>query len=185
MAYLGPEVVGPSDELNNWPDSSLPRKILPQITSPAEWEQGLRTLTGKTAPYAQYVPNIVYIRLGGEELYSLTVNRGYVPNKTIHAEPMARRPALDILLAARGVSGIAPELFFDISYEEASAFLLQFSAIKTLDDWRSFAGAYKIPRTSAKFWPFVDWLHDWMAKHMPVQAGILELKLYDKGDLPF
>ena len=187
LVRLGPEVVGSTDTLNNWPDDDMAKTILPEIQNQSEWEMGLRTLTGKAKPFTQFVPNIVFVRLGGETLYSLTVNRGYIPDKIISgkAELKARRRQSDILLATRGLSGVAPELFFDLSYAQASGFLKQFSAVRTLDEWRAFANQFKIPRNSPQFWPFVDWLHDWQALRNPVDAAILELKLYDKGDLPF
>ncbi len=182
---MGRSVVGQEDRLNNWPNDTLPRSILPSIKNVDEWEMGLRTITGQPTEFAKFVPNIVHIRLDNQYLYSLTVVRGYVPNKMFLTEKLSRNPAQDIITATPGFFGVMPELFVDLSFEQASAFLAGFHQVNDLEGWKRFIGEYRIARNSPVFWDFVDWLHDWQEQHMRDEAGIIELRFYDRSDLPY
>ena len=51
--------------------------------------------------------------------------------------------------------------------------------------WNRFSDRYKIGRNSPRFWPFVDWMHAWLGSNLPVRAGLLELRAYDKDATPF
>ena len=51
--------------------------------------------------------------------------------------------------------------------------------------WNAFEARYGIARNSAELWPFVDWLNHWQEKNIPVRAGLLEMRVYEKDELPF
>jgi len=181
---VGPGVLVQQDRLNNWGDeaaSALPA----QVTSAADFEEGLRALTAKDAPYARFVPNVVHVRLGGDKLYTILADRGYWGDKIAVGEPSDRRPEKDHIVALPGFSGFEAHLFVDLSYEQAASFLKDVAAVDNLDKWRAVRKTYGIGRTSSRFWPFVDWLHAWQQQHMPVEAGLLELRFYDKDEQPF
>ncbi|MBF0314211.1 MAG: fatty acid cis/trans isomerase [Oligoflexia bacterium] len=187
LKKFGPTIVGPEDTLNNWPNTNLPQKILPAITNIEEWEQGLRAITAKSGIYPRYFPNIAYVRIGGAngELYSLTTQRAYSPHKLSLFEKSSRRPDDDVIHAYHGLMGIAPELFFDLSFENASSFLKELQAVHDPESSAAFFSKYKIARNSPKFWSFADWLHAWQEKNMPIEGGILEFRFYDLTDVPF
>ena len=185
LAKLGGNIIGDPDRLNNWPDSSLPKGIATQIKSIDDWEAGLRSLTARKTPYAQLIPNVIYVRIDGTQLYTLYANRGYTPDKLTLLEAQSRDRTKDMMMAYKGLLGIAPELFIDLRLSDAADFLSKLAQVTTVDGWESLAAKYKIGRNSEKFWPFVDWISAWQHEHMPIEAGILELRFYDQGGRPY
>src|SRR5690606_17720308 len=155
------------------------------IDTVEEFEAGLRTLTNREAPFARFVPNVVHVRLGGEHLYSLLAVRGFKDSKIIGTEKLDRAPEHDSLRAVPGMVAYEAHTFVDLAFEDAAAFLTELSEVDSLADWSAFSDRYKIGRNSPAFWPFVDWLHDWMEVPMPVRAGLLELRVYDKDERAF
>ena len=53
------------------------------------------------------------------------------------------------------------------------------------NNFNAIRNGYAITRNSSKFWPFVDWLHDWMVNGKSdlgpgvVYSGVLDLSKYD------
>ena len=182
---MGAGVIVSEDRLNHWPNDAAPTGIPARVTSVSDFEAGLRTLTAHTAPYGKLIPNVVHIRVAGEHLYTLLANRGYWGDKNLLAESTARDRNDDQVVAVPGFTGFEAHQFFDLTYDQAAPFLKALGAMKTVDDWRAVRKAYGIARTSTRFWPFVDWLHAWMGQHMPVEAGLLELRFYDKDETPY
>ena len=178
-------VLGPEDRLNNWPNGSLPRVVAPSIATPDDFEAGLRTVTNRTAPYAGFFPNVVYVRLGGDTLYTLLAVRGYNGDKIGTGEAAARVRANDVVVAVPGLSAFEPHLFFDLPYERASSFVNDLAAVKDQASWDRFVDTYAIARNSPSFWPFVDWIHHWQEQNIGPRAGLLELRVYDKDATPF
>ncbi len=178
-------VLGPADRLNHWPSNQLPSYIDDSIDDVEEFEAGLRTLTNREAPFARYVPNVVHLRLGGQHLYSLVVVRGFKDSKIISTEKADRAPEHDSLRAVPGMVAYEAHMFVDLAFDDASAFLNELQAVDDLPAWNGFSDRYKIGRNSPTFWPFVDWLHDWMEANTPVRAALLELRVYDKDEQAF
>jgi hypothetical protein len=174
-----------TDFLNNWPVTDREKKIYATIDSLSQWEAGLRTLTGKTAPYAQFVPNVVHLRLGKEHLYTLYVDRGLKNNKIVNLEKFDRKPEEDIVRAVKGLIGPFPHLFIDLEWSQSATFLRELRKIESLEAWIRFADHYKVPRNSDKFWPFVDWLHEWIGQNMKEEGALLDLRNYDIRDKPY
>jgi hypothetical protein len=177
--------LGPADRLNHWPDDSLPSKVLPTIATTDDFEAGLRTLTAREAPFAGYMPNVVHLRLGGQYLYTLLAVRGYRGDKISTAEASARQRQHDTMVAVAGLSAYEAHLFVDLPFEKASAFLTDLGNVGDLTAWNAFEARYGIARNSAQLWPFVDWLNHWQEQNIPVRAGLLEMRVYEKDELPF
>lgn len=173
------------DTLNNWPANSLRKTIFPTIDSTEKWEAGLRTLTGKLAPYARYVPNVMHIRLNNEYLYTIFADRGRHNDKIIMLEKLDRNPKLDIIRAKKGFVGPFPHLFVDLEFDEAATFLTRLSQVDSKSSWIDFIDDYKIERNDDAFWKFVDWLNDWISKNMKEDGGLLDLRNYDIRDVPY
>jgi len=102
-------------------------------------------------------------------------------------QEQTRDESRDTLSIFRGVVGDYPELFLDVDFTDAADFLKQMQSINN-DNYkttlRNLKRDYAITRNSAEFWPFVDWLHDWMVdqKQGYINAGVLDLSRYDLYD---
>lgn len=183
MRHLGEKVTGPMDPINVLnPSRSLPQAI----SSHAQLEAALSTLTGWRQPFVQHLPNLTLLRSDGE-LYTLVVNRGYAWHNSIATESLARRPELDTLSVDRGLVGTRPELFIDLPLAKAPEFLALLRAVDSELAWSelldrysaaSYGDARMILRAQPEFWSFLDWLHDWNVKHNPVTAGLLDVSEY-------
>jgi hypothetical protein len=177
-------VLGPDDRLNHWPDDSRPSLVVPSIVGTDDFEAGLRTLTGKEG-FAQFLPNAVHVRLGGQYLYTLLAVRGWREDKIAVNEKGARQRQNDYMVAIPGFAAYEAHMFVDLPFEQASAFLVELGSVSDQASWDAFAGKYKIARNSPQFWPFVDWLHHWQEQNIPLRAGLMELRVYDKDATPF
>ena len=178
--------LGPEDRLNNWP-TVRPTAVAPQIASVETWEAGLRTVTNRVLPFGRFFPNVVHVRLDGQHLYTLLSVRGYRSDKipSRGAESSARTRETDYIVAVPGFTVYEGHMFVDLSYAQAPAFLNELAAVTDQAAWNRFSDRYKVARNSARFWPFVDWLHDWMGQHMPLRAALIELRAYDQDETPF
>jgi hypothetical protein len=177
--------LGPDDRLNHWPDDSRPARIADTIANTDDFEAGLRTLTGRELPFAHFLPNVVHVRLGGQSLYTLLAVRSYRNDKIAAGEASARTREHDVMVAIPGFAAYEAHLFVDLPFDRAAAFLNELGAVTDQSSWDQFARRYKVARNSAAFWPFVDWLHHWQELNIPVRAGLMELRVYDKDATPF
>jgi hypothetical protein len=177
-------VLGPEDRLNHWPDDSRPSLVAPTIVTTDDFEAGLRTLTGKPG-FAQFMPNVVHVRLGGQYLYTLLAVRGWREDKIAANESAARQRQNDYMVAIPGFAAYEAHMFVDLPFENAAPFLTELGSVSDQASWDAFASKYKVARNSPQFWPFVDWLHHWQEANMPLRAGLLELRVYDKDETPF
>jgi hypothetical protein len=159
------------------------------INTIADWEKYVRMITvdrGK-GRYAPYLPSTTYIRVGSPgnyKLYTLISNRGYLSHNFAFTEDLTRAPERDTISVYRGALGDYPELFLDIGLSSSQDFLQRVQSLN-VNNYKEVLGKlkqdYAIRRNSAEFWPFVDWLHDQIAKADDgyIASGILDLSKYD------
>ena len=89
------------------------------------------------------------------------------------------------MVAIPGFAGFTAHMFVDLPYERAAQFLTELDAVRDEAGWLRFDAAYKVARNSEEFWGFVDWLHAWMGRNIPLRAALLELRTYDMTATPF
>jgi hypothetical protein len=181
-----------SDNQNIYVSPMQDKIRIPVIGNFDQWENTLRAITedrGK-GRYAPYLPSITYLRVNSDDnyrLYTLISNRGYLSHNVIFYEDQERDPMRDTISIFRGVVGDYPELFLDVPLERGADFLRRMQDLNA-DNYRaglsSLKKDYGIPRNSAKFWPFVDWLHKTLVETGDgyISAGILDLSKYDLYD---
>jgi hypothetical protein len=180
---MGP-ALGPEDRLNHWPNDNRPSVIAPTIGNTDDFEAGLRTLTGKEG-FAQFMPNVIHVRLGGQYLYTLLAVRGWREDKIAAGEKAARQHEHDYMVAIPGFAAYEAHMFVDLPFDRAADFLGALGAVADQASWDGFAAQYKVARNSPQFWPFVDWMNHWQEQNIPVRAGLMELRVYDKDATPF
>lgn len=136
---------------------------------------------------APVLPGITYIRVGDERerrVYSLISNRGYLAHELLFSEKQLRDRSRDTLSLYPGMIGDYPEMFLDVPLSGAEAFLRRLQGV-TADNAAAVLAAirddFAITRDSTAFWPFVDWLHEYMVSNAGdyIGAGILDLSEFD------
>ncbi len=161
----------------------LPGRILGQ----QELEQALSSLLNQPGkPFAQYLPNISYLILADKPwIYTLIPHRGYYFNNFATLEKLSRNKSKDELSAFRGIVGDRPEFFFHLYTKDVRQFVLELSSLDNESDWVVFKSRYGIRRNSQKFWPTLDYVHNWMRENTPLESGLLDVRNYDVTDKIF
>ena len=182
--HLGPAIAGPPDRLN--PDAKPPVAPKEPVASFADWERGIASLTvipGQA--FTRYLPSVMVLRLtrGSESrVYSLVANRVYKSQFTLvfaDASPLYDRFSLSVYPTI--VNGF-PNLFADLTMDQAGGFLEGLRGMDSQSDWDAFKSRYGILRNSARLWPFYDWINDWNFRERGAAAGFLDLTYYDTPD---
>lgn len=163
------------DEITHETSDEIP----PQISNIEHWEKALSALSQKrNIPFAQFLPNILFIRLENQP-YTLISNRSYAFNNIVTLGPLAYEPEKDTVAAFRGLFGDRPELFIDLSLEQADSFLKDLLLIHTQNQWARFKETYGIRRNNPVFWQMLDWFHNWDHQAAPLEAGVFDVNEYD------
>lgn len=78
-----------------------------------------------------------------------------------------------------GFIGAYPNAFWRVTESELPAFVRQFSAVRTAQDYRALVQRYGIARDNEKFWSYSDWMHRSYREHDPLGWGLLDFNRYD------
>ena len=65
---------------------------------------------------------------------------------------------------------------------DAARFVEELSQVDSVEKWVAFDKTYGIDRVDTEFWPFTDWLHQWISANMGAEGGVLDLRNYDLRD---
>jgi hypothetical protein len=204
-------VIAQSDELNSdeSDENILPQDKLkssaasiPSLSKFDDWDKAVKQVFSDRGRgrYAPYLPAITWVRVktddGNYRIYSLIGNRGYKShNISLLSSSETSSPVRDIARDTtsiyRGIVGDYPQLFLDTELNDgnlSAAKLLQIVQSINNSNYRQkfdeIRRSFAIERNSPKFWPFVDWLHDWMIQTMTdfgpgmVWAGLIDLSKY-------
>lgn len=162
----------------------------------------LRQIAGeKSKGFAPYLPNVTYLRIGGQRLnfdpvsmsvklnkedlvYSLVVDRGYRFNNVAFGMNLARNPEGDTISVFTGVIGDFPNLFFDVSETEVSEFVQALRALQSKRDFAQIVARFGVSRTEPKFWAFQDFVHKWEYHRDPLRAAFADISDYQITEMP-
>lgn len=179
--HFSPAIAGPPDRLN--PDVKPKIDLAEPITSLADWERALSTLTVvQGLPFSRFLPSVIVVRLDGAEttgVYSLVVNRVYESQYTLVFQDGQALPDLYSLSVYPTIINGFPNLFVDLDLDQAGDFLDDLRNIENAADWEQFQARHAILRNSARLWPFYDWVNGWNVQHRQDAAGYLDLSYYD------
>ena len=176
---LGPTIAGPTDRLNPDEKPTLP----PAITSFADWERaiaGLTVVSGQA--FTRYLPSVIVLRLRQStqsRVYSLVINRVYKATSIVvfaNNGPLLEQFSLSVYPTI--VNGF-PNLFVDLTMDQAGGFIDGLRGMRTAADWTPFKARHGILRNNERLWPFYDWINEWNFRSRGAQAGYLDLTYYD------
>ncbi len=192
------------------PQPANPAQLPTEVRDFASFERGLAIANRNRGwrRFAAQLPASVIVRVhdgaGNYRLYSINGNRGYKSHNisllsSSETSAPLRDAQRDTVSIYRGIVGDFPQLFLDLelapapgpdgrSGPSARDFLLAVHGMNPGNGGTVMTRIHQqfaIQRNSQKFWPFVDWLHAWMANHESdlgpghIYAGILDLSRYD------
>ena len=172
-------VAGPPDRLNRCAAPPCDRPGASALERRAE--RALQPLAGVPAPWVQWLPELAFLRVGadgGYAVYTLLKDAAHTNVAFMFGEEKRREPEKDTLTVARGYLGSYPNFVFDVEASEIEAFAAALAALGTEAHFEAVAARYGVRRTSPRFWPIVDWIHEDFRRREPTEAGIFDLARY-------
>lgn len=148
----------------------------------AEYQVQLRRLQTLDGAHVQYLPQLSYLRLrhgSSSMVYSIVHDNSYTNVSTPFFEEYRRRPYEDRLTVVPGVLGAYPNSFFDVDVLELNSFVNDISKLRSDSAYSALVDRYGVRRTSDKFWPYLDWLHQEFQAIDPMEAGLLDLNRFE------
>ena len=189
-----------ADLAGNFPEGAP----LPGDLKPNEREAiaALRQIAGdKSKGFAQFLPNVSYVRIGAERLpfkedslsvslnnadlvYSLVVDRGYRFNNIAFGMNLARNPQGDKISVFTGVIGDYPNLFLDVPLPDINEFIAAVKGLNSRKDFAALVERFGVNRTEPKFWAFQDFVHKWEFDRDPLRAAFADISDYQITEMP-
>jgi hypothetical protein len=115
---------------------------------------------------------------GEYAVYTLVHDEAHTNVAFMFGEDKRREPEKDTLTVARGYLGSYPNFIFDVDTAQIEAFAEALAAVQTDAEFEAFVVRFGVRRTSPRFWPTTDWLHDDFRLRQPTRAGLLDLGRY-------
>lgn len=182
IAYRAGE--DPRDALRNrmMEASVLPSSRHPEGGVAAPLVETYVQVNQEQAPYIQYFPEVVFLRVireeGQDEVYTLLRNKAHRNLAFLFGEEKQRLPEQDSLVMVPGLVGDYPNYMMMLTEAELRAFGEKLKRVNSIDRmfdaWMSFG----IMRNTREFWPALDWFTEWELANHPVQGGRFDLKHY-------
>lgn len=161
----------------------LPRYDIVDTALTVESEQQLASINQVRGEGLQTVPQITMLMVrsnsGQDELFTLLHNNAHINISSLFDEESNRDFANDDMTIVRGVVGSYPAAFFSINENQVKEFVDQFSALKSESDYVKLLDNFAIRRSSEKFWPFSDRIHDWYRTNQPIEFGLLDYNRFE------
>lgn len=150
-----------------------------QINSIEAFEAELARVNAmRSHKFAQYLPNIIYIKIE-DRAYSILSNRSFRFNDMVLGQNLAYDPQFDSISIVRGLFGDRPELFIDLKLNEVSLFLKRLLEINNSSDWNEVKKSYAIRRNDVKIWKELDWFAAYDKHEDWLESGIIDMNQYD------
>ncbi|PLX59535.1 MAG: 9-hexadecenoic acid cis-trans isomerase, partial [Vibrio alginolyticus] len=164
-------------------DVLLPRYEVKDTELSAQSEQQLQRIGQVRGEGLKTVPQITMLMVrsqsGKDELFTLLHNNAHTNISSLFDEESNRDFANDDMTIVRGVVGSYPAAFFSINENQVKEFVDQFSAIQNESDYVKLLDNFAIRRSSEKFWPFSDRLHNWYRTKQPIEFGLLDYNRFE------
>jgi Fatty acid cis/trans isomerase (CTI) len=146
-------------------------------------EQVLVKLADLQGPGLSALPQTSILRIDnlteGSQYFTIIIHLGFSNVSHLFANDKRLLPDENYLSVMPGVVGAYPNAFFHIERNDVNQFIDNFAAVKTAQDYATFANRYAVRRTNPRFWDYSDSLHKSFAQQQPVNSGILDLGRFE------
>ena len=177
------KAAGPPDLLNR---CAAPPCDRPGASAAARAvEAQLRRIASVRGDWVQRMPEVSILRVrvdptGQQDLaYALVHDVAHTNVAFMFGEDKRLVPAEDELTVLRGPFGSYPNFFFEVDEASVPGFVAELLAVRSDADMERFVDRHGIRRTSARFWPMLDWARADLARRDPTDAGILDVGRYE------
>ncbi len=180
---MNAQVRGPLDDIN-W------RKITPPASSGLtvqakglnkEFRKISSIAAGSSTPFARYFPDVAFVMVKGKEdtrVFTLIHNKEHENVSWITAESLRMAPKEDTLTLREGYWAYYPNMIFQVSEAELSAFTNLIAKVKNEKDYEALVDKWGVRRQNPNFWNYYDELQKIYLAVDPVNAGYIDLTRY-------
>jgi hypothetical protein len=174
-------VAGPPDGLNRCGAPPCDRADAALVELRAE--RALQRLTGVRGAWVATLPELSLLRVrdgegAGAALYALVRNSAHTNVASLFEEDKRREPEKDTLSVVRGPLGSYPNFSFDVDVSDIDAFTRSLLAVQNASELEALVARWGVRRTSPRFWPTFDWIHEYARRRNPTEAGLFDLDRY-------
>ncbi|MDH5637224.1 MAG: fatty acid cis/trans isomerase [Nitrospinota bacterium] len=165
----------------------LPQKYKKSLANTSlEWREFTSLFTrlaDQKKPFVRFFPDVSYITItqdGDTEPIFLTVvaNKSHKSMNVFFGEKQTRDPENDTLHIVKDLVMARPNQFFELHLEDTPKFIRQVETMRTEEEYKKLLKAYGIPKSSVRFWPYMDRLTNNIMKTSPNYGGRLDLNEY-------
>ncbi|XHY22736.1 hypothetical protein ViNHUV68_35330 [Vibrio sp. NH-UV-68] len=150
--------------------------------SPAN-EELLRSIDNIKGQGVFYLPQIMMLMIesqqGDEQLFTLLHNNAHTNISSLFDEESNRDPKNDDLTLVRGVIGSYPSAYLSLKEQQIPQLVKMLRSIKSEEDYVKLLDTFAVRRSSDKFWPFSDKVHQWYRTNQPIEFGLLDYNRFE------
>ncbi|MEL7293420.1 MAG: fatty acid cis/trans isomerase [Pseudomonadota bacterium] len=122
---------------------------------------------------------IIESQQGDEQLFTLLHNNAHTNISSLFDEESNRDPDNDDLTLVRGVIGSYPAAYLSLKEQQIPQLVTMLRTIQSEDDYIKLLDTFAIRRSSDKFWPFSDKVHQWYQENQPIEFGLLDYNRFE------
>ncbi len=159
------------------------RYAIEQTGFSAKNEELLRSVDKIKGKGLIHLPQILMMMIesesGEEQLFTLLHNNAHTNISSLFDEESNRDPANDDLTLVRGVIGSYPSAYLSLKEAQIPQLVEMLKNVQTEQDYVKLLDTFAIRRSSDKFWPFSDRVHNWYKQSQPIEFGLLDYNRFE------
>ena len=159
------------------------RYAIEQTGFSAKNEELLRSVDKIKGKGLIHLPQIMMMMIesesGEEQLFTLLHNNAHTNISSLFDEESNRDPANDDLTLVRGVIGSYPSAYLSLKEAQIPQLVEMLKNVQTEQDYVKLLDTFAIRRSSDKFWPFSDRVHNWYKQSQPIEFGLLDYNRFE------
>ncbi len=148
-------------------------------------DAALRPLDGVRGAWVAQLPELSLLHVrprtgaGIGTLYTLVHHRAHTNVASLFKEDERLEPEKDTVTVAPGVLGSYPNFLFEVDADGVEGFVAALQKVSDVASFTAVVDRYGVRRTSPRFWPVFDALHDHIETTRPTTGGLLDLNRYE------
>jgi hypothetical protein len=129
-------------------------------------------------------PNVTFLRIRvdgtveNDQVFTIVRNKAYLNVQSLTASESTRVRDEDTIDIVPGFVGAYPNLFLEIDRHELPAFVDQYKAITTYEQYDALVDRYGIRRSNPDFWASSDWFYKKHLHDNKQFSGLFDLNRY-------
>ncbi|MCG7496504.1 fatty acid cis/trans isomerase [Vibrio sp. Of7-15] len=142
-------------------------------------EKDLQTIDKLSHDGIYLLPQLTMVMIDSKDksssqLFTLIHNNKHSNISSLFNEDSNRLPKEDTLTLVKGIVGSYPAAYWSLNETEIPELLTHLRSLRTEEDYVKLLDRFAVRRSSDKFWPLSDKVHQWYQQDQPIEAGLLD-----------